>query len=71
LGQARFGAHSFGRSTGSVLEGAPGQAKVLELRYFGGLNVQEINEVLGIAPRTIERDWQFAKSWLTRELNNK
>ena len=50
---------------------APRQAKVLELRYFGGLNVQEINEVLGIAPRTIERDWQFAKSWLTRELNNK
>jgi RNA polymerase sigma factor (TIGR02999 family) len=50
---------------------APRQAKVLELRYFGGLNVEEINEVLGIAPRTIERDWQFAKSWLTRELNNK
>jgi RNA polymerase sigma factor (TIGR02999 family) len=50
---------------------APRQAKVLELRYFGGLNVEEINAVLGIAPRTIERDWQFAKSWLTRELNNK
>jgi RNA polymerase sigma factor (TIGR02999 family) len=50
---------------------APRQAKVLELRYFGGLNVEEINELLGIAPRTIERDWQFAKSWLTRELNNK
>jgi RNA polymerase sigma factor (TIGR02999 family) len=47
---------------------APRQAKVLELRYFGGLNIEEINEVLGIAPRTIERDWQFAKSWLTREL---
>jgi RNA polymerase sigma factor (TIGR02999 family) len=50
---------------------APRQAKVLELRYFGGLNVEEISEVLGIAPRTIERDWQFAKSWLTRELNSK
>lgn len=48
---------------------APRQAKVLELRYFGGLNVEEINEVLGIAPRTIERDWEFAKVWLTRELN--
>jgi RNA polymerase sigma factor (TIGR02999 family) len=50
---------------------APRQAKVLELRYFGGLNVEEINEVIGIAPRTIERDWQFAKSWLTRELKSK
>jgi RNA polymerase sigma factor (TIGR02999 family) len=48
---------------------APRQAKVLELRYFSGLNVEEINEVLGIAPRTIERDWEFAKAWLTRELN--
>jgi RNA polymerase sigma factor (TIGR02999 family) len=47
---------------------APRQAKVLELRYFGGLDVEEINAVLGIAPRTIERDWQFAKSYLTREL---
>ena len=47
---------------------APRQAKVLELRYFGGLNIEEINEVLGIEPRTIERDWQFAKSWLTRDL---
>lgn len=50
---------------------APRQARVLELRYFGGLKVEEIHEVLGIAPRTIERDWQFAKSWLTRELNKK
>jgi RNA polymerase sigma factor (TIGR02999 family) len=50
---------------------APRQAKVLELRYFGGLNIEEINEVMGIAPRTIERDWQFAKSWLTRELKSK
>lgn len=47
---------------------APRQAKVLELSYFGGLNVEDINAVLGIAPRTIERDWQFAKSWLAREL---
>jgi DNA-directed RNA polymerase specialized sigma24 family protein len=47
---------------------APRQAKVVELRYFCGLNVEEINGVLGLSPRTIERDWQFAKSWLTREL---
>jgi RNA polymerase sigma factor (TIGR02999 family) len=47
---------------------APRQAKVLELRYFGGLNVQETAQVLQIAPRTVDRDWQFAKSWLVREL---
>jgi RNA polymerase sigma factor (TIGR02999 family) len=47
---------------------APRQAKVLELRYFGGLNVLETAQVLQIAPRTVDRDWQFAKSWLAREL---
>jgi RNA polymerase sigma factor (sigma-70 family) len=40
---------------------APRQAKVVELRYFGGLSVEEIGEVMQISPRTIERDWDFAK----------
>jgi RNA polymerase sigma factor (TIGR02999 family) len=48
---------------------APRQAKVVELRYFGGLNVDEIVEVLKVSPRTVERDWEFAKAWLTRELS--
>jgi RNA polymerase sigma factor (TIGR02999 family) len=47
---------------------APRQAKVVELRYFGGLNVEEIAEVLKISPRTVERDWEFARAWLMREL---
>lgn len=47
---------------------APRQAKVVELRYFGGLSEEEIAEVLKISPRTVRRDWDFAKSWLTREL---
>jgi RNA polymerase sigma-70 factor (ECF subfamily) len=47
---------------------APRQAKVVELRYFGGLNVEEIVEVLKVSPRTVERDWEFARAWLTREL---
>lgn len=47
---------------------APRQAKVVELRYFGGLNEEEIVEVLKISPRTVRRDWDFAKSWLLREL---
>ena len=47
---------------------APRQAKVVELRYFGGLGEGEIAEVLKTSPRTVRRDWDFAKSWLTREL---
>ena len=47
---------------------APRQAKVVELRYFGGLNEEEIVEVLKISPRTVRRDWEFARVWLAREL---
>jgi RNA polymerase sigma factor (TIGR02999 family) len=47
---------------------APRQAKVVELRYFGGLNEQETAEVLKISERTVRRDWDFARSWLMREL---
>ena len=48
---------------------APRQAKLVELRYFGGLSEEEIVEVLQISPRTVRRDWEFAKSWLMRELS--
>jgi RNA polymerase sigma-70 factor, ECF subfamily len=47
---------------------APRQAKLIELRYFGGLIEEEAAEVLRISPRTVGRDWAFAKAWLTREL---
>jgi DNA-directed RNA polymerase specialized sigma24 family protein len=45
------------------------KAKVVELRYFAGLTEEEIAEVLKISPRTLRRDWEFAKSWLMRELS--
>ncbi len=48
---------------------APRQAKVVELRYFGGLTVEEIAEVMITSTRSVERDWQFARSWLMRELS--
>jgi RNA polymerase sigma factor (TIGR02999 family) len=48
---------------------APRQAKVVELRYFGGLSVEEIASVMKISSRTIERDWQFSRSWLMIELS--
>jgi RNA polymerase sigma factor (TIGR02999 family) len=47
---------------------APRQAKVVELRYFGGLKEEEVVEVLKISLRTVRRDWEFARVWLAREL---
>jgi len=49
---------------------APRQAKVVELRYFGGLTEEEIVTALKISPRTVRRDWDFAKAWLLRELSH-
>jgi len=53
---------------GAFAKLAPRQAQVVELRYFGGLAEEEIAEVLQTSPRTVRRDWDFAKSWLKREL---
>jgi RNA polymerase sigma-70 factor (ECF subfamily) len=43
-------------------------ARVVELRYFGGLTVDETAEVLGVAPRSVDRAWATARAWLRREL---
>jgi RNA polymerase sigma-70 factor (ECF subfamily) len=48
----------------------PRQAKVVELRFFGGLSVDEVAEALGVSKRTVEGDWTFARAWLSRELRN-
>lgn len=45
------------------------KARVVELRYFGGLTSQEAAEVLGISLATVERDWAMARAWLMRELS--
>jgi RNA polymerase sigma factor (TIGR02999 family) len=50
---------------------APRQAKVVELRHFGGLTEEEIVAVLKFSPRTVRRDWVLAKPWLRRELNQR
>jgi RNA polymerase sigma-70 factor, ECF subfamily len=44
------------------------EAKVVELRFFGGLSEEETAEVLGISTRTVKRDWAAAKAWLLREM---
>ena len=48
----------------------PRKSRVVELRYFGGLSIKEIAEVLQISEITVLRDWQFAKAWLTREIKD-
>ena len=47
----------------------PRKAKVVELRHFGGLSVEETAEVLHVSPETVKRDWKLAKIWLLRELS--
>jgi RNA polymerase sigma factor (TIGR02999 family) len=46
----------------------PRRAQVIELRFFGGLTVEETAEVLHVSPQTVMRDWRLARAWLTREL---
>jgi RNA polymerase sigma factor (TIGR02999 family) len=46
----------------------PRKGRVVELRYFGGLSVEETAETLQISPETAKRDWKMAKAWLLREL---
>ena len=44
------------------------KGRIVELRYFGGLTVEEAADVLGISPATVRREWTMAKAWLRREL---
>src|SRR5437879_1541201 len=46
------------------------QSRVVELRFFGGLSVEETAEVLKMSPATVRRDWSLARAWLHRELSN-
>jgi RNA polymerase sigma factor (TIGR02999 family) len=46
------------------------QARLVELRYFGGLSIEETAAVLGISPATVKREWAVARAWLRRELES-
>jgi RNA polymerase sigma factor (TIGR02999 family) len=48
----------------------PEQAKIVELRYFAGLAIEEAAEALGMSPATVKRRWALARAWLFRELSN-
>ena len=49
----------------------PRKVKVIELRFFGGLSVEETAEVLKLSPQSVMRDWKLAKAWLLRELSRR
>jgi RNA polymerase sigma factor (TIGR02999 family) len=49
----------------------PQQSRVVELRFFGGLSIEETSIVLGISPATVKREWATARAWLRREMKNK
>jgi RNA polymerase sigma factor (TIGR02999 family) len=45
-------------------------ARIVELRAFGGLTIEEISDLFGVSPRTVNREWRTAKAWLNRELGS-
>jgi RNA polymerase sigma factor (TIGR02999 family) len=47
----------------------PQQVRIVELRYFSGLTVEEVAEVLGVSSATVKREWSAARAWLRRELS--
>jgi RNA polymerase sigma factor (TIGR02999 family) len=51
-----------------LAEIAPRKSQLVELRFFGGLSIEETAEVLKVSPGTVMRDWTFAKAWLRREI---
>jgi RNA polymerase sigma factor (TIGR02999 family) len=53
----------------SLAELDPRRARIVELRVFGGLTVEETTQALGLSPRSVIRDWNVAKAWLMRELS--
>jgi RNA polymerase sigma factor (TIGR02999 family) len=51
-----------------LAEHDPRKARIVELRFFGGLNLEEIAEVIGVAPITVSREWAKSRAWLHREV---
>jgi RNA polymerase sigma factor (TIGR02999 family) len=47
----------------------PRKSRVIEMRYFGGLSIEETAEAMGVSVITVNRDWRLARTWLMREIN--
>ena len=61
---------AFDRALESFAQIYPRKSEVVELKFFGGLETQEISEMLQVSEKTVLRDWNFAKLWLCRALSN-
>jgi RNA polymerase sigma factor (TIGR02999 family) len=48
----------------------PQKSRIVELRYFGGLTIEETAEAMKISPATVKRDWSMARAWLRSEISN-
>nr|MBA3272706.1 sigma-70 family RNA polymerase sigma factor [Chthoniobacterales bacterium] len=46
----------------------PQHSRIVELRFFGGLKIEEVGEVLGVSERTVQREWRMARAWLRRQV---
>ena len=57
------------QALGKLTAFAPDQARIVELRFFAGLTIEEIADVEGTSTRTVERGWRTARAWLYRELH--
>ena len=58
------------QALGALASAAPDKARIVELRYFAGLSIEETAALLEIAPATVKRHWAFARAWLYRELSD-
>jgi len=58
------------RALNELAAEAPRLGRLVELRFFGGLNIDEASELLGCSPRTAKRDWNFARAWLLNRLGD-
>jgi RNA polymerase sigma factor (sigma-70 family) len=56
------------RALGRLAIQDPRQARIVELRFFGGLTIEEAAEVVEVSPATLKREWALARAWLKREL---
>jgi len=69
LGEREVGADDLDTALEDLARVDPRQARVVELRFYGGLSIDEVGDLLGVSPATVKRDWVVARAWLHRELS--
>jgi len=69
VGRADVDVLALNEALDRLAEFDPQQARIVELKFFAGLTIEETAEVLGVSHATVERDWKLARAWLKRELS--